>query len=137
MPLPLRRCTFVCSAALLGGLACSDSPGFTTPALCTGPVTVTVGSGTQPTVNWEPDCAVTSILLLDADSEVLTVPVWSVMAPHGIGPPIRIGTRPAGASVFGAGAVLDVGESYTVGVSTFGRGDPEAGTGSLTFTVQP
>ena len=124
------------AAALLGGLGCGDGQDATAPTMCTGPVTVTVGDGTQPRLQWEPRCAVSSIVLLEAGSEALSVPVWSVLAPTGIGPPVRVGGRPGGTSVFGAGATLVVGESYTAILSTMDQRDSR-GLGSVAFTVQP
>ena len=125
------------AAILLAGVACAEGPGTTAPVLCSEPVTVTVGRGTQPSLSWEPTCAVTSILVLESDGEIMSVPIWSVMALSGVQPPVRIGARPAGTSVFGAGATLTVGEAYRVTVSTSGSAAPHAGLGTLAFTARP
>jgi len=126
-----------CAAVAVFGVACKDG-GPTGESLCRTSVAISVGLGTQPTVNWQPVCAATSVTVGPTATGGVPIPLWEVTAPlNGVGPPLRVGANPPGAQVFGSGANLSPGSSYTVYVAHGSRGDAAAGVDSLTFVAQP
>jgi hypothetical protein len=100
--------------ALLGALAAcgSDDPGAI-PA-CTGPVAMTVGSGSTPKISWSPTCRVAT-LSVDPNSDFTVVWVLRTAGDtNGITPPIDYGASPNGVmTLFGPGP-LQAGTTYRV-----------------------
>ena len=122
--------------ALLASCSSADPAG--PGAACPGPLTLTVGAGTRPSVGWAPACAVQGVTVAEsAAGGGPTFPLWQAQATvgEGVTPPVQVGGRPAGASVFGAGEALTVGAAYTVYVV---RGTRASGASvdSLTFTAR-
>ncbi|NNL30988.1 MAG: hypothetical protein HKO77_08200 [Gemmatimonadetes bacterium] len=112
-------------ALALSTWACGndDPTGVVTPcADDVGRVSVTVGAGLQPVIDWEPDCAVAFVLIEEGASDV-----WSVGTdPPGttdigdpdlvnlILPPVTFGVVPDGVDEFQAPEPLQAGHTYEV-----------------------
>jgi hypothetical protein len=129
--------TLIPIAALLIAPGCGTGDP-TRPSLCASAVAVSVGRGLQPAIDWQPTCAVASVLVTSTAAGA-SLPAWwaSTQGGGGLAPPVQVGASPPGASVWGAGAALTAGSAYTVYVTRGGRGDPTGGVDSLTFTAQP
>ncbi len=124
-------------ALLVIALGCSSDPEVAIlppPPPCASSVEITVGSGTQPSLNWTPACTVAGVTVLEAQEETPAFSLWSVLAFRGFGPPIRIGITPPGADALTPEASLTPGRTYTVIV---GGMEPGRGNGTLTFTARP
>ena len=102
--------------------ACDDDPTGPDAAACTddtGTVTVTVGSGLQPTIDWDPACAV-ALLLVEEDAG----DQWSITTneddwddpsrANRIVPPVTYGVAPANALARDAAVPLRNGVTYEV-----------------------
>jgi len=117
-----------------GAVACAE-PGPQALAACTQSVVVQVTATTRPEVGWTPSCGVHSVTLIQPDTAVLNVPLWSVSGfGSAFGPPLRYGTGPPGTTVVVMTDSLTPGVTYTVYVGRGFRGAPAGGTDSLTFT---
>lgn len=121
---------------VLGLLAAcgSDDPGAI-PA-CTGPVAMTVGSGSTPRISWSPACRVAT-LTVDPNSDFTVVWVLRTAGDtNGITPPIDYGASPNGVmTLFGPGP-LQAGTPYRVRILR-ATGDstlPFAAVGASYFT---
>lgn len=124
------------TATLAAAMGCSDS-GVTRPAACSASLTVAIGRGLQPAIDWQPTCTVASVTVAEA-GDGLSLPTWQAWASvGGVTPPVRVGASPSGANVWGAGASLAAGVAYTVYVVRGDRGNPMAGVDSLNFIAQP
>ena len=120
--------------ALSAGLACSDpaGPGTSVPE-CSGPVTVSVSSGTSPTFDWTPECRLFLLLVeLGAGDQ------WLVISDgeNAIEPPVRYGVVPEGAREDEAAVPLEPGQTYdvTLGRWTGPGGDDGAMIANQEFT---
>jgi hypothetical protein len=117
-----------------GAVACAES-GPQALTACTQSVAVQVTATTRPEVGWTPSCGVHSVTLIQPDTAVFNVPLWSVSGfGSAFGPPLRYGTGPPGTTVVVMTDSLTPGVRYTVYVSRGFRGAPAGGTDSLTFT---
>lgn len=101
-------------AALIGIAACADqAPRVGAVAPCTGHVVIQVGTGTTPTISWQPACAVALVTVTDAADSLGEVFLWvaaSLTFSESIAPPIVYGQSPAG-----AGPDLLPADSLTLG----------------------
>jgi hypothetical protein len=121
---------------LLGVVGCLSVSPESTPPSCQSAVTIAVGSGTQPTVDWQPACAASRVFVRAAGSGQL--PLWDVTTYFdGVMPPLRVGAPVRGADVWGPGASLTLGSPYVAYVVRGWRGDVLIGVDSLVFTARP
>jgi hypothetical protein len=130
-PLGLRRRSAVL-ALLLGGL--SGCQGTTAPAACDGTLDVLVTPGVTPTFSWSPSCGISALVVTD-ESSVGAPAVWaftvSEFAP--LGPGVRYGRLPHGATELNAAQSLRAGASYHVYVWYTVGGDMIAAQGTRSF----
>ncbi len=117
-------------ALVLGAAGCSDS----SAPDCTGPVTLTAGTGTSPSFSWSPDCQLEG-LAVTGPGGVL----WNVESTSGtntISPSVRYGSTPKGARVVTAATALAAGVTYQV--TAYRYDDRQGGTiesgGATAFT---
>lgn len=112
----------IVSAALIGVAACVDQGPREAAAPCTGRVAFQVGTGTTPTITWQPACAVAQLSVTPASDSLGEYPLWIIgSATFGatIGPPIVYGRTPAGAGPTLVPAdTLVVGQQYMIRVNT-------------------
>lgn len=107
----LRRVSLVTSLAAVVALAgCDDDPTRSGDDACRGNVSVSVSSGTTPSITWAPACRVT---MLRVESGTLGA-VWIIESPggQGIASGVRYGTVPEGAAEDEPATPLVEGESY-------------------------
>jgi hypothetical protein len=113
--------------------ACGDGPSGPRPAaLCDGPVTVTVGSGTTPEFTWTPACRVEFLTVENvSDGTIMWVVLADPFTERAIVPPVRYGVVPADAIDLSFGMSLDLqaGTRYalTLTISGFPGGDVDVG----------
>jgi hypothetical protein len=103
---------------------------------CAGPVTLSVGGGTNPAFRWTPDCRLFLVLVEDPLNGEDQWGVESDSA-NGIGPPVTYGTVPAGATKeLMSPTALQAGHAYRVDVFRFTGPGHEDGliVGQQTFT---
>ncbi len=124
----MRR-ALIGSIALLAAVGCED--GFEPPRECTGPISLTVSSGTPPQFAWTAACAVARVVVLEPPVQGTTAIAWDVRsAPPRILSPVRYGVRPTGATEEQAPAALRAGETYRVQVYS----DAQIVIGSASFS---
>jgi hypothetical protein len=112
--------------ALVALLAACEDDGLEPPRECTGPMSLTVSSGTPPQFTWTVACAVGRVVVHDATSVV-----WDVRsAPPRILSPVRYGVRPSGSTEEHAPEALNAGETYHVEVYS----DAQIVIGGASFT---
>lgn len=101
----------LCLASLLVGLACSDSAGPSDQTPCVANVTVSVSSGTNPSISWSPACRLFLVLVEGAQGDE-----WGAISDgtNAIATPVRYGVVPAGATELTPPTALSVGTQYTV-----------------------
>jgi hypothetical protein len=120
-----------------GGVGCQALGPDDTSWLCESAVTIVVGQGTQPTLDWQPFCGATSVSVVPV-GPAPQLPLWQATPPTGgIEPPLRVGSAVPGATVWGEGASLTLGAAYMVYVVRGRRGEPNLGVDSVQFTAQP
>lgn len=123
----------VLSCAML--LACSsDGTNPSDAPVCTGPVTITVSSGTSPSFSWTPACR-----LFFVNVELGATDQWSIISDstNAIAPPVRYGVVPAGAQQSSSEVTpLQGGETYDVNLFYWSGPGAQDGTfiGSQDFT---
>ena len=121
----------VLTAALGFGLACGDSTG--TVAECTGPVTVTAGTGgTMPTFQWSPACRLFEVAVEDSLHALL----WFTRSSSAnrIAPPVTYGTAPQGADhTTSPPETLQSGRSYRAEVVLYISDDSAPVIGNASF----
>lgn len=126
-----RRLAAIGSLALVAVLSACDDDAFEPPRECTGPISVTVSSGTPPQFTWTAACAVARVVVLEPPSLDLTPIAWDVRsAPSRILSPVRYGVRPTGATEEQPPEELRAGETYQVRVYS----DAQIVIGSASFT---
>jgi hypothetical protein len=124
-------------ALLLTVLGCGGTSPVT-PEGCLQNVQVAVLAGTNPAFSWSPGCGVSSL-------SVATVPstpgaseesMWAFSVPEQspVGPPIRYGTAPVGATGWTEPRALVAGVTYRVRVRQTVGGDGLLGGGERVFT---
>jgi hypothetical protein len=114
----------VCSLAAL--LNACDDDAFESPRECTGPISLTVSSGTTPQFTWTAACAVGRVAVHDESSLI-----WDVRsAPPRIVSPVRYGVRPSGATEEQPAEALEAGKTYHVEVYS----EAQIVIGSASFT---
>lgn len=116
--------------------ACSSDP--TSPdgsiSECTGPVTITVSSGTSPTFDWAPRCRLFFVLVeLGADDQ------WGVISEgsNAITPPLRYGVVPAFAVQRDPAIPLQAGQTYDVTLARWTGPGGDDGTVIATQNFTP
>jgi hypothetical protein len=125
----LRRVRAVGLLCLLGGsVQCSDHTGPEDLAECSGPVTLTITSGTAPTFSWTPRCRLFFLIVEPAESGA---DLWSIItrSENGLAPPVEYGALPRGAEETVPPAALQAGVAYKVAVARWtGPGDDDGET---------
>ena len=120
-------------AMLMGCSSDGTDPGDAPPA-CTGPVTISVSSGTSPSFSWTPACS-----LFFVNVELGPTDQWSVISDstNAIAPPVQYGVVPAGAQQSTSEvAPLQAGQTYDVNLFYWSGPGAQDGTfiGSQNFT---
>ena len=119
------------SLALVAVLNGCEDDGFEPPRECTGPISLTVSSGTPPHFTWTAACAVARVVVFEPPSLDLTSVVWDVRsAPPRILSPVQYGVRPLGSTEEHAAEGLRAGVTYQVQVYS----DAQIMIGSASFT---
>jgi hypothetical protein len=123
----------VSCAMLLGCSSDGTDPGDA-PAACTGPVTISVSSGTTPSFSWTPACS-----LFFVNVELGATDQWSIISDstNAIAPPVRYGVVPAGAEQSTSEVTpLQAGQTYDVNLFYWTGPDAQDGTliGTQNFT---
>jgi len=134
----LRRCAVRVTCILAMQVACNSSSAANDPLPdCVAHVRLSVISGIPPLFDWQPHCAITTIIVYESGRAVWSA--WGGQPPHEetrFRPPARYGTAPSGAIVFVQPEALQAGHTYTLVV---GWSDPQQPLGtalvpdSLTF----
>ena len=123
------------TALLLSTPGCSDT---TSPKACGGNVQVAVLRQPNPIFTWSPACGVSSFQIVTVPSApgAMEESVWGFSVPEQrpIGPAVRYGIAPAGATVWTQPRALVVGSTYRVRVSQTVGLDVEVGSGERVFT---
>ena len=111
----MRRSSMVALCSALA--ACSSDPTSPSASLpeCTGPVTISVSSGTSPTFDWTPACRLFLVLVEQGAADQ-----WMVISlgMNGITPPVRYGEQPPSAAQPDPTTPLQASVTYDV---TLGR----------------
>lgn len=117
-------CTALLATLCVGAISCGGST--TSPFLlpCSGPVTVSVGSGTTPRFEWQPACRAHFFAVYYADpvppGATSGDPVWYVQSSNEtgstFGPGFQYGVLPSGGQTQLAAKPLVVGQHYLVSV---------------------
>lgn len=116
-------------------VACSSNPTGPGGSVsdCTGPVTISVSSGTSPSFTWTPTCRL-AFLIVELGAE----DYWLIItdSTNAIPPPVQYGVLPAGARQRAAATPLQAGQTYDVNLARWTGPGPEDGTliGSQNFT---
>lgn len=122
-------------APLLAALSCR---GAVSPEGCARDVEVSVARGANPVFSWSPGCGISSlsVVTVPSTSGVSEEAVWGFTVPERtpIGPTIRYGIAPAGATVSTQPRALVAGATYRVLVMQTVGGDGVVGSGEGLFT---
>src|SRR3954465_874142 len=136
MAQPFRRRSTV-TALLLGALlGCHDA---TAPAACDGKLDVLVTPGVTPTFSWSPTCGISELLVFKEPAPFVAGEyeslLWrftvSELTP--IGPGVRYGNAPRGATVSKTSETLRPGSEYRIVVMYTVGGDRVSATGERIF----
>ena len=133
----MHRASFylMCTALLLSSPGCSDT---TSPKACGGNVQVAVLRQPNPIFTWSPACGVSSFQIVTVPSApgAMEESVWGFSVPEQspIGPAVRYGIAPAGATVWQQPRALVAGATYRVRVSQTVGLDGVVGSGESVFT---
>jgi hypothetical protein len=127
-----------CVAALiLSAPGCSGTTSATAEG-CNRNVEVTVLSGANPAFAWSPSCGMSSLSVVTVPSTpgVNEETMWAFSVPENspIGPAIRYGSAPSGATVWAQPRALVVGATYRVRVALTVGGDGLLGHGDRVFS---
>jgi hypothetical protein len=133
-PQPFRRRSAALAVLLSGLLGCQDA---TAPTACDRPLQVFVTSGVTPTITWAPSCGISYLSVMQAatspgEPETL---VWGFTVPEltPLGPGVRYGSLPTGATAMVPAQSLRVGATYRVYVTFLVGGDVSTSEGSRIF----
>jgi hypothetical protein len=136
----MKRNLSLISAAtglLLMSLACNITSGDS-PQGCAQDVQVAVARGATPLFSWAPACGISSLSVetVPATSGGSAATVWAFTVPENnpVGPAIRYGQAPSGATVWFAAQPLVAGTSYRIRVVQTVGGDGLLGSGEAVFT---
>jgi hypothetical protein len=125
------------TALLLTALGCSGTSSVT-PDGCVQNVQVAVLPGTNPVFSWSPTCGVSSLTVVTVPSTpgVSEESMWGFSVPEQspVGPGIRYGVAPVGATVWTQPRALVPGANYRVRVIQTVGGDGLLGSGERVFT---
>jgi len=126
------------SAAAIA-VACRSA---TAPEPCSGPIALSVVSGTQPSFAWSPGCGITMLTVeaLRDDPALAGRVVWTFTMPQQTpaGPRIVYGRPPSGAVHSTQSEPLVVGQRYRVRVMYVPDGrDAALASGEVSFTWFP
>lgn len=118
MKIRSRYAVLALLAMALAIAACGDSAGPSGGG-CDGPVTLTIGSGSQPTFDWTPVCTIAQVVVTDLDeTDPDSVVKWQVFAQQNIiRPPVSYGVTPSNAIQGVEPRLLRAGRRYQVGLS--------------------
>ena len=127
-----------CVAALvLTAAGCSGTTSATAEG-CIRNVAVTVLPGTNPAFAWSPSCGMSSLSVVTVPSApgINEETMWGFSVPKNspIGPAIRYGSAPNGATVWTQPRALVRGATYRVRVMLTLGGDGLLGSGERVFT---
>jgi hypothetical protein len=105
---------------------------------CIRNVEVVVLPGTNPAFAWSPSCGISSLSVVTVPSApgVSEEAMWAFSVPENspIGPAIRYGSAPNGATVWTQSRALVTGATYRVRVALTVGGDGLLGHGDRVFT---
>jgi hypothetical protein len=122
---------------VLVALSCRETSAVS-PEACNQDVQVAVVPGASPVFSWSPACGMSSLSVVTVPSTpgVNEESVWgiSVSERTPIGPAIRYGIAPAGATVWTQPHALVAGATYRVRVMQTVGGDVVIGRGERLFT---
>jgi hypothetical protein len=125
------------TALILTAPGCSGATSAT-PEGCIRNVEVTVLPGTNPSFAWSPACGMSSLSVITVPSApgVNEETMWGFSVPENspIGPAIRYGSAPDGATVWTQPRTLVPGARYRVRVMLTLGGDGLLGSGEREFT---
>ncbi len=125
------------TALLLTALGCNGTSPVT-PEGCVQNVQVAVVQGANPVFSWSPACGMSSLSVATVPSTpgVNEESMWAFSVPEQspIGPAIRYGSAPVGATVWTQPRALVAGASYRVRVMQTVGGDVLVGSGERVFT---
>jgi hypothetical protein len=125
------------TALILTAPACSGTTSAT-PEGCIRNVQVTVLPGANPAFAWSPACGMSSLSVVTVPSApgVNEETMWGFSVPENspIGPAIRYGSPPNGATVWTQPRALVTGATYRVRVMLTVGGDGLLGSGERVFT---
>lgn len=128
----------VCVIALTLSVVGCDGTSSVTPDGCIQNVQVTVLPGANPAFVWSPACGMSSLSVVTVPSVagVSEETMWgfSVSEQSPIGPAVRYGRAPDGATVWSQPRSLVSGETYRVRVMLTLGGDGLLGSGEGVFT---
>ena len=133
MPQPFRRCSTTLTLLLTGLLGCR---GATAPDACDGTLDVAVTPGVTPTIMWSPSCGISALVVSPEPGDGTSgTAVWafsvSELAP--LGPGVRYGRLPRGATELNPAQSLRAGASYRVYVWYTVGGDVIGAWGTRVF----
>ena len=121
--------------ALVWSCSSDVTPGVGPLPECSGPVNITIGSGTTPMISWLPECRLFFLLV-----EVGGADKWGVITEgkNDIDPPVKYGDVPRGATEIRAPTPIKLATTYNVVLFRWTGPGAEDGEmiGSQTFTLQ-
>ena len=133
MPQLFRRRT-VLALLFSGLLGCKDA---TAPAACEGPLQVVVSPGVTPSISWSPACGISYLVVMAAPASpgALETMVWGFTVPEltPLGPGVRYGRLPRGATEMVPAQPLRAGAAYRVYVTYLVGGDVGTSDGTRIF----
>lgn len=110
-------------------IACSDSSGPSRPAVCDGPVTLSISSSPTPEISWTPNCRISGLSVMKANPDAVPFVYWTVTSPVDSAPiegPITYGEEISGANT-GTAADLPMGDSVLVSLYVSNSELPDSG----------
>lgn len=121
--------------SILATSSCSSTDATSAEDLpaCSGPVAISVSTGTTPTFSWSPACKVfyLDIGVVDTDQEIWAVANFD--AKNTISPGVKFGVTPAGTRLIEGPVSLQPGTKYSVFIAFYNNGIETDG-GRVTFT---
>ena len=125
----------LCGFSILAASSCSGTDAISAEDLpgCSGPVSISVSTGTTPTFSWTPACKVyfLDIGVVDTNQEIWAVGNFD--AKNTIAPGVKFGVTPAGTRLIEGPVPLQSGKAYSIFIAFYNNG-VETDGGRLTFT---
>jgi hypothetical protein len=133
MPQQFWRHSVALLFLLSGLLGCRDA---TAPAACDEPLNVLVSPGVTPSITWSPRCGISQLIVMSESrfgEPVAMVWGFTVSELTPLGPGVRYGQAPRGATEMMPAQPLRAGASYRVWVSFVVGGDVISADGERIF----